>query len=859
VVTEKVRSMLALAAAGRNNLERAWFHSRSLPAELAATRSALGAGATAELVALGARQQQLPVVLEELRRVGATLEPKQLATLLADNQHRGISICQEILSAATVLQVQPCARCFQVMATLCSTTKDRAAAASVLIRLVERLDLQVACLRDAMSKANLLAEPTVVGLLQAAESVQDSTVARRILSLYHSIGSKRGAKALLAACSVIVTCDTAEEACAFVEQELIPKGVYPTGPLAATLVGKALATGRDELRKRLEEHASQNKEAPTGNELQRLAAIIKGCAKNRHLPSAIAAFNGLRESGTPLNSFVCNCFLDACVQCGDIDRAISHFQFMKKQDFVDIVSYNTLLKAFLSHHRSQEAQLLVQQMRAAGFQPNKITYNELLNAKVESQDLHGVWRIVDEMKKAGVKANSVTCSILIKSVSASSKASDLKRITELVDESEDAMDEVLLAAVIEACVRIKQLDLLTGLLRRFRQRGGVMNLSSPLFGSMIKAYGSAGQIDRVKELWTEMQSCGVKPSSITIGCMVEAYAVAGLPEEAWKLVHSLLQDEERRGCINTVIYSTVLKAFASDKQIRKVFAVYEEMKAQGVPCNTITYNTLLAACAKCSAMSHAPKLLEDMKASGVEPDVITYSTMIKGFCMEGDMDRAFQVMEDMKSTNSLPDEITFNSILDGCAKSHRLDDAMRVMEEMKSAGIPPSNYTLSILVKLLGHQRRLNHAFSLVEELSSQFGFRPNIQVHTCLAQACFMNRRPERAMQLHDTLVQQNCNADGRFYAALVKGCLQGGSGRFGLMKAVEVVRAAYQLPGHGLATPARAFGVDAKALEEVFMKLSQAGTQEREAVEALREELLRLRGVAMIDGRAGTKHTKK
>merc|ERR1719242_2325287 len=130
--------------------------------------------------------------------------------------------------------------------------------------------------------------------------------------------------------------------------------------------------------------------------------------------------------------------------------------------------------------------------------------------------------------------------------------------------------------------------------------------------------------------------------------MTEALVVNNQAEEAWELIHRQLESEERRGCINTVIYSTVLKGFAVNRCIDKVFAVYKEMRSRGIPCNTITYNTMLDACAKCCAMSRASSLLEDMKESCVEPDIITYSTIVKGYCLEGDLDRAFHVLEEMK-------------------------------------------------------------------------------------------------------------------------------------------------------------------------------------------------------------------
>merc|ERR1740121_2897416 len=168
---------------------------------------------------------------------------------------------------------------------------------------------------------------------------------------------------------------------------------------------------------------------------------------------------------------------------------------------------------------------------------------------------------------------------------------------------------------------------------------------------------------------------------------------------------------------------------------------------------------------------------------------------------------------------------------------------------MKSSGVNPSNYTLSILVKLLGHARRLTQAFKMVEDLSSQNNFRPNVQVYTCLVQACILNRRLEKALALHDTmLADEGCRVDDKFYAVLARGCLQ----LHHPMKAAEVVRAAYQLSGHCLALPARRgapVGVDLRALEEVAARLQAGSAEEQQAVAELTLDLQQQRGVSLGD----------
>merc|ERR550514_807349 len=222
----------------------------------------------------------------------------------------------------------------------------------------------------------------------------------------------------------------------------------------------------------------------------------------------------------------------------------------------------------------------------------------------------------------------------------------------------------------------------------------------------------------------------------------------------------------------------------------------------------------------------------------VEPDIITYSTIVKGYCLSGDVDRAFQVLEEMKRDGKhCADEILYNSLMDGCAKGHRLDDALRLLDDMQDSNVTPSNYTLSILVKLLGRSRRLNQAFTMVETICKENGFRPNIQVYTCLIQACMQNRQLGRAITLHDQILSEGgCNPDQRTYTALARGCMQSGA----MEKAVEVIRCAFHLPGHRMVqTKGSPCGVGTRLLEEVVMKLNAGSRGEIEVGQELLADL--------------------
>jgi len=352
---------------------------------------------------------------------------------------------------------------------------------------------------------------------------------------------------------------------------------------------------------------------------------------------------------------------------------------------------------------------------------------------------------------------------------------------------------------------------------------------------MIKAYGQARDIERIRELWAEMRCRSVKPTSITLGCMVDALVNNQYPEEAFELVHEIRADETCKDLLNTVVYSTLLKGFCRAKLPERVQQVFEEMREEGIACNTVSYNTMINANVGSGHMDRADELFRTMKADGASPDVITYSTLVKGYCMAGDIDKGFAVLTDMLETGKQePDEILFNSLLDGCAKQHRVEEALALLEKMHQHHVQPSNFTLSILVKLLGRSRRLNQAFSMVEETCQRFDFQANIHVYTCLIQACIQNRQLPRAFKLHDSMIREaGVEPDAKTYAVLGRGCVGAGSSE----KAAAVVRAAYGLSPQGLAAPQYAPGMEPRALEEVMSSLSSATAAEHLAVPLLSE----------------------
>jgi pentatricopeptide repeat protein len=746
------------------------------------------------LLAAASTVQRLDDILPNLLKLKGKISAGPLETVTTDAiKNKEFSACRQLHTIATELAIPKNQHTFEMFAS--AYLSDAAA----LRALVE--EAHVAAFRTALPSA-------------FARIVLDGCIVMKDKDLIHEVLSK-------------VSSADAAQLRKVLEQVMKQPSKAPKASLATSdsaQEGSCMSS--------LQIEAAEAAAAATAKETNIVALRandIRSCGRNGDLKGAIKVFERLGERSE--NVLIVNSILDACVACKDLKQAFEYFDRIRTDKTADVVSYNTMMKGCIANGQEVKAKELLAELLDTNMTPTRASFHGLLNARVNAKDFTGAWRLVRDMQASGVSPNAVTCSILLKGRPTS--AQEVARILALIDAMEEPMDEVLFLAVVEACIRTGRLDALSRQMGKFMKQSSASALTAPTYGSMIKAYGHARDLTRVWELWERMIEHKVAPTSITLGCMVEALVANGCTSDAWKLIQKLSKDDSTRHLINTVSYSSLLKGFANAQDTEKVMALYQEMKASGIQPNTITFNTILNAFAKGGAMHRVPALLEDMgKASPpVELDVVSYSTIVKGYCNSGNLDRALKVVQTMQARGKhTPDEVMFNSLLGGCAKEHRPDEALQVLSSMRKFGVAPSNYTLSMLVKLMGRCRRINQAFTMLDDISQEYGLKVNIQVYTCLIQGCFNCGQAQKAIALHDKVIQEGLSPDSMTYTVLVRGCVQAGV----IDQAVYLAKYA-----HGIAPgqPSRSAcpGLNAGCLDELMESIS--GSQDAQSKKLLAE----------------------
>lgn len=590
----------------------------------------------------------------------------------------------------------------------------------------------------------------------------------------------------------------------------------------------ALRAGRTDLLKAL---------AATSDSAAQVA-LLKTLAGERRLEDAGRLFRACAVKA-PCHY---NAFLDACVDCGDLQAAERVMAEATAAGAADVVTHNTLIKARLQGGDLQRAREAIDTMRSLGLQPNIVTFNELVHATIKT-DLEAAWALVAEMSSCGLKPNHITCSILLKSIQLSSKAVDVQRALAAVEAIGSDVDEVLLSSVLEACIRVGRSDLLVDQLRKLctGKRQVLQVKGAQTYGSIIRAYGVIRDPDGAWGAWREMHAKAVPLTSITLGCMVEAIAGNGNPEAAHRLIREAVSTPATRSLVNAVIYCSVLKGFSHMKNFARVWAVYQEMLEGKVQFSIVTYNTLIDGLARCREINRAMPLLEEMARDGLEPNIITLSALIKGYCQDNRLDSAFKLLDHMKNDLKIrPDEITYNTLLDGCARQGLYDRGLTVLKEMEDSGLRPSNFTLSVLVKLASRGGKLEQAFGIFEEISQKYRIRPNVHVYSALVQSCVMNGDIPRSLEVLERMVRERVFPDVRTYTLLLRGCISSSAAddAAGLLRAAVGLSGAHpKLASFQASTVKPRGGLPTEVITEVLEGIAGRCRREALALQLLRD----------------------
>lgn len=268
---------------------------------------------------------------------------------------------------------------------------------------------------------------------------------------------------------------------------------------------------------------------------------------------------------------------------GNLEKGVGLLMEMKKTrsrtSQPDIVTYNSLIRAFAQVGDLDRVHSLFQDLQKARVKPVVHTFNLILGSYGKLGNIEKMEYMYGMMKVKKCKPDSVTFSSLM---SAYCRAGEIQRADGLLErmvnyrkiQAEDGPFNMLM----DAYGRLGNLEKVEDVAQKLISAG--MTPSAITFDIMIRAYGKAGSFDRMKECVQTMKAARLGPSYATFKFMVEVLCERRQFDRAEEALEEALHSGWVR---DDTLYNILLKSYAVDGRTEDIERMLCRMEEVGVP------------------------------------------------------------------------------------------------------------------------------------------------------------------------------------------------------------------------------------------------------------------------------------
>ncbi|KAL1197513.1 Pentatricopeptide repeat-containing protein [Cardamine amara subsp. amara] len=324
-------------------------------------------------------------------------------------------------------------------------------------------------------------------------------------------------------------------------------------------------------------------------------------------------------------------------RCGSVYESFGVFDSMRERD---VVSWNTMISAFVQNCLDDEGLMLVYEMQKQGFKIDYITVTALLSAasnlrsKEIGKQTHG-FLIRHGIQFEGM--NSYLIDMYAKS--------GLIRISQKLFEGSDYAER-----------------------------------DQATWNSMISGYTQNGHTEETFVVFRKMLEQNIQPNAVTVASILPACSQEG-SIDLGKQLHgfSIRQYLDQ----NVFVASALVNMYSKSGAIKYAENMFSQTKER----NSVTYTTMILGYGQHGMGETAISLFRSMEESRIKPDAITFVAVLSACSYSGLVEEGLKIFEEMRELyNIQPSSEHYCCITDMLGRVGRVNEAYEFVKELGEEG-----------------------------------------------------------------------------------------------------------------------------------------------------------------------------
>ncbi|XWS75745.1 hypothetical protein CRYUN_Cryun01aG0118400 [Craigia yunnanensis] len=361
---------------------------------------------------------------------------------------------------------------------------------------------------------------------------------------------------------------------------------------------------------------------------------------------------------------VANAILVMYSRCNSIHISFEVFDKMPERD---VISWNTMVSAFVQNGLDDEGLLLVYEMQKQGFLVDSVTVTALLSAASNLRNREIGKQTHAYLLRRGIQFEGMGSYILDMYAK-----SGLIRNSQLFFKKSNSSDrdQATWNAMIAGLAQNGLIEEAIVVFRQMLQQNVMPNAVT--LASVVPACSLMGSIDLGKQLHG-FSVRNLSDSNVFVGtALVDMYSKSG----ALKLAENMFFNIPKK---NSVTYTTMILGYGQHGMGEKALSLFRSMQASGIQPDAITFVVVLAACGYAGLVDEGLHIFKSMEREfNIQPSTEHYCCVADMLGKVGRVDEAYEFVEQLgEEGNSL--EI-WGSLLAAC-RLHQKSDLGEVVSK----------------------------------------------------------------------------------------------------------------------------------------------------------------------------------
>ncbi|XVE97304.1 hypothetical protein REPUB_Repub03eG0008200 [Reevesia pubescens] len=322
------------------------------------------------------------------------------------------------------------------------------------------------------------------------------------------------------------------------------------------------------------------------------------------------------KRGLAFDNTVCNAMITAYSECGSIEDARKVFD--GAVDMGDLVTWNSMLAAYLVHEKEELGFKLFPDMQRLGFEPDIYTYTSVLSAcfekahKTRGKSLHAV--VIKRGFEYSVPISNALIAMYLKSNNTS--------IQEALNlfESMELKDHVSWNSILTGLFLI---GLSKDALKIFGQMRSLMvEIDHYAISAVLRSCADLATLQLGRQVHLLAIKSGIETNGFVASSLIFMYSKCGIIQDAQKSFEETPKD-------SSIAWNSIIFGCAQNGQRDIALVLFFLMRDRKVRLDHITFGAVLTACSHIGLVEEGLNFLKSMEFDhGIPPRMEHYACAV---------------------------------------------------------------------------------------------------------------------------------------------------------------------------------------------------------------------------------------